>query len=121
MASLQQRWFMPWMVPANINGGLGSLAIPLSHRDASSMRSYYGASHAIGLLPMCPLWSIYSQHLKTALLMFSVVEMLWSLRFGAYRIQQQHCPSTEAVLMELCVYASKVGIRKTIFGYGREP
>ena len=80
MASHKQRCFMLWMVPANINGGLGSLAIPLLHRDAKPMRSYCGASHAKGLLPMCPLWSIYSLNLRTALSMFSAVEMLWSLR-----------------------------------------
>ena len=80
MASHKQRCFMLWKLPANMDGGLGSLAILLSHRDAKSMRSYCGANHAKGLLPTCLLWSIYSLSLKTALSMFSAVEMLWSLK-----------------------------------------
>ena len=80
MASHKQRCFMPWKLPANMDGGLGSLAILLSHRDARSMRSYWDASHAKGLLPLRPPWSIYSLNLRIALSMFSVVVILWSLR-----------------------------------------
>ena len=80
MTSHKQRCFMLWKLPANMDGGLGPLAIPLSHRDAMSMRSYCGARRAKGLLPTCPLWNIYILNLKPALSMFSVVEMLWSSR-----------------------------------------
>ena len=88
MASRKQLCFMPGRLPAKTDGGLGSLVIPLSHRDAKSMRSYCGANHAKGLLPTCLRWSICPLSLRTDLSMFFVVEMLWSLKYGAYRTQQ---------------------------------
>ena len=80
MTSHKQRCFTLWVIPAHINGGLESLVIPLSLRDARFMRSYCDASHAKGRLLSRPPWNIYSMNLRIALSMFSVVVILWSLR-----------------------------------------
>ena len=121
MASHKQRCFILWKFPTNMDGGLGPLAIPLSHRDAMSMQSYCGASRAKGLLAMCPLWSICTLNVRPALSTFSAVAMLLSSRSGVYRTRLWHCLYMEVVLTELCASVFKAEPRKMISGYRRAP
>ena len=119
--SHKKRCITFWKLRAIMDGGLGPLAIPLSHRDAMSMRSYCGASRAKGLLAMCPLWSICTLHLWPALSISFAVATLLSSRSGVYRTRRWHCPYREVVLTELCASVSKAEPRKMISGYRRAP